>query len=246
MDIVFICIYAFTILFASVVHGSIGFGFGMTATSVLALCTDLKTVITMLLIPTMATNVISVLSEGKFFEALKKFWFVIVLLILGSIAGTLLLVHFDSKIFKLLLALIILFYLYQSYKNVRLSFIKNHPTIATYILGLVGGIVAGITNNVAPLLIMYTIELEYSKKDTIQLSNLSFLVTKIGQFGVFWCYGEFDTTSFKMSALGLAIVLFGMFFGIKIKKKIDRKFYVKILKGLLFFISVMLIISTLK
>lgn len=242
----FLLVFVFTLFLASIVHGSIGFGFGMLATSVVALFFDLKTTILFLLIPTMVTNVISILSEGKFFEAVKKFWFIIVLLIIGSVLGTFLLVYFNASVFKVLLAFIILFYLFQSFKGIKIYFIKKFPTISTYILGLFGGVIAGITNNVAPLMIIYTIELNFTKKDTIQLSNLSFLFTKMGQFAVLWYYDLFTVHSLEISALGVLCVVFGMFIGIKLRRKIDKKFYVKLLKMLLFVIALMLIFSTIK
>ena len=72
MEIDFILLLVVIILGSSIVHGSIGFGFGMIATPLVALTTDLQTAITYILIPTMVVNIISISSEGKFFEALKE------------------------------------------------------------------------------------------------------------------------------------------------------------------------------
>ena len=105
---------------------------------------------------------------------------------------------------------------------------------------------SGLTNVVAPLMIMYTLELKYSKKDTIQLSNLCFLFTKIGQISVFIYFGTFTAVAFNISMMTLVGVFLGMYLGTKIKKFIDAQFYVKILKVLLFFTALTLIFQTVK
>ncbi|WP_072682592.1 sulfite exporter TauE/SafE family protein [Arcobacter sp. LA11] len=244
MELNFILALSIIVFWSSIIHGSIGFGFGMIATPLVALYTDIQTAITYLLFPTMMVNIVSILSNGKFFEALKKFWFIIFLMVIGSSFGTFLLIFSNSEFFKLLLAFIILIYLAQSFIKIEASFISKYPKSSTYGLGLVGGLLSGLTNVVAPLMIIYTLELKYSRKDTIQLSNLCFLFTKIGQLMVFLYFGSFSSETFGGSIIAVLVVLFGMFLGIKINKKIDAKFYTKILKVLLFVIACMLIVQT--
>jgi len=244
MDEFFILVLCLTILFASIVHGAIGFGFGMISTPVIALFTDMQTTILYMLIPTMVTNIISISSEGKFFEALKKFWFIITLMVIGSALGTVLLLYTNSEFFKLLLAAIIFLYLLQSFVKIEATFVSKYPKASTYGLGVFGGMLSGLTNIVAPLMIMYTLELKYSRKDTVQLSNLCFLFTKIGQISVFLYYGSFTMEDFNISMICVAVIFIGMFLGIKLKKIIDAKLYVKILKVLLFIIATTLVVQT--
>lgn len=244
MEIDFLIAFALVIVFSSFIHGSIGFGFGLISTPVVALFTDIQTTITYIIIPTMVVNLVSILSEGKFFEALKKFWLIILLMVLGSVFGTFILVYYSSEYFKLILAFIIFFYLFQSYFKIRATFIANNPKSSTYGLGLIGGVVSGLTNVVAPLTIMYTLELKYSKKDTIQLSNLCFLFTKIGQVATFVYLNQFSSTAMQLSFASIFIVAIGLYFGVKIKKKIDANFYAKILKALLFIIACVLVLQT--
>ena len=243
MEINFILALGVIVFFASIIHGSIGFGFGMIATPLVAIYADLQVAISYLLLPTMAVNIVSILSEGRFFEALKKFWFIIALMIMGSIIGTFLLVYSSSELFKLLLAFIILIYLLQSFVKIEASFIHKYQKSSTYGLGIFGGMLSGLTNVVAPLMIIYTLELKYSRKDTVQLSNLCFLFTKVGQLAVLLYFGNFSYETLEISFISVLTILIGMYLGIKIKKRIDSKFYIKILKVLLFIVACILIID---
>lgn len=245
MEINFIIAFILIIFCASLVHGSIGVGFGMISTPIIALFTDIQTTILFMLLPTMIVNIISITSEGEFMQALKKFWFMILLMVIGSSIGTILLIYTNSEYFKLLLAFIVFIYLLQSRLNKKVTFISTYPATTTYTLGIFGGILSGLTNTVAPLMIMYTLELEYSKKDTIQLSNLCFLFIKIGQISVFLYFGAFTVQAFNMSVISILVIFLGMFIASKIKKIIDAKFYKKILKIILFFIALILVFQTL-
>ncbi|RXJ86645.1 sulfite exporter TauE/SafE family protein [Arcobacter sp. CECT 8985] len=244
MEYTFIIALCLTLFFASTVHGAIGFGFGMISTPIIALFTDMQTTILYMLIPTMGANILSILSEGKFLQALKKFWFIITLMVVGSALGTVLLLYTNSDLFKLLLAAIIFLYLLQSVVKIEATFISKYPRSSTYSLGIFGGMLSGLTNIVAPLMIMYTLEMKYTRKDTVQLSNLCFLFTKIGQITVFLLHDSFTVDDFNISMIGLAATFIGMFLGIKVKKLIDSKLYVKILKVLLFIIASMLVVQT--
>lgn len=244
MEYTFIIALCLTLFFASTVHGAIGFGFGMISTPIIALFTDMQTTILYMLIPTMGANILSILSEGKFLEALRKFWLIIILMVLGSALGTVLLLYTNSDLFKLLLAAIIFLYLLQSVVKIEATFVSKYPRSSTYGLGIFGGMLSGLTNIVAPLMIMYTLEMKYTRKDTVQLSNLCFLFTKIGQITVFLLHGSFTIEDFNISMVGLAATFIGMFLGIKVKKLIDSKLYVKILKVLLFIIASMLVVQT--
>ncbi|MFT7002977.1 MAG: putative membrane protein YfcA [Sulfurimonas sp.] len=244
MEMNFLLVLVGIILFASIVHGSIGFGFGMIATPVVAMFTDMQTTITYMLIPTMLTSLVAVRSEGNFFEALKKFWFIILLMVVFSGVGTGILLYINSDYFKLLLSMIIFVYLIQSSVNIQASFISKYKKASTYALGILGGIISGLTNAVAPLVIIYALELKYSKQDIIQLSNLCFLFTKIGQLVVFLSFGAFSMQAFELSIMNIVLVSIGLFFGLKIKKKIDQRFYAKILKVILFFTASFLVIDT--
>lgn len=244
MEMNFVLLLAIIVLWASIVHGAIGFGFGMISTPLVALFADIQTTIIFMLLPTMAVNIISITSEGKFFEALKKFWLIILLMVFGSAIGTVLLIFTNSDFFKLLLAGIIFLYLLQGLVKIEATFVTKYPKSSTYGLGVFGGVLSGLTNVVAPLMIMYTLEMKYSRKDTIQLSNLCFLFTKIGQIAVFIYFGTFNSQTFQISLITILIVCLGMFFGIKIKRKIDVKHYTKILKILLFIIASFLVINT--
>ncbi len=213
----------------------------MIATPLLAIFTDIQTAIMFTLIPTILVNVISIISEEKFMVVLKNFYPFAVIAMIGSALGTLLLIYAHSNYFKLLLALMILCYLLMDSFKIHSSFVQQHPKKALGIFGLSAGFFGGLTNVMAPLLIVYAMESKFTKSQTIQFSNLCFLLGKIIQLVLFSLYSTFTLQEVGISFGSLFAVAVALYLGIKIKKRINAQTYKRFIKVILFVISLVLL-----
>jgi len=68
-----VIVAGFISFFAAFIHGSVGLGFPMVATPLLALFTDIQTAIIVTLIPSLLTNLISIKSEGDILPASRRY-----------------------------------------------------------------------------------------------------------------------------------------------------------------------------
>ena len=244
LSIEFLIIFSIIVFISSLVHGTIGFGFPMIATPLLAMVTDMKTAIICIAIPTLLINLISIFSEGDFLQALKRFFPLAILAMIGSAIGTQILIYSSSEFFKLLLAFSIFLYLFIQKFKIQMNWIKEKKKLSMIVFGLSAGIIGGLTNVMASILIIYSLELKHSKKEIIQSSNLCFLFGKIIQIVLFTIHGSFTQDILISSFSGLVVVLFVMFFALKIKNKIPTKSYVNVIKVVLFLIANVLIYQT--
>ena len=71
--------------FAAFIHGSIGLGFPIVATALLALFTDIQTAIILTLIPNILANIVSIKSEGSILVASRRYLSFALLVMLGSV-----------------------------------------------------------------------------------------------------------------------------------------------------------------
>lgn len=245
MEFEFIILLCIILFFASLVHGSIGFGFPMVATPLIALNTDMQTAIIYTLIPTLLVNIMSIISVGNIIEAVKKFFPLMLYATFGSIIGTFILINFNSDIMKILLAVAILFYLLLDFVKIKINWIYNEPLKAKRLFGTLAGLLGGLTNAMAPVLIVYTLESRFSKKEIIQATNLCFFIGKIIQIIIFTFVSAFTINELSISTITLIFVALALFFGIKIRNRIGGPVYIKIIKLLLFIIAIFLIWQTL-
>lgn len=240
----FLIIFSLIIFISSLVHGTVGFGFPMLATPLLAMVTDMKTAILYIAIPTLLINLISIYSEGDFLQALKRFFPLAIIGMIGSAIGTQILIYSNSEIFKLLLALSIFLYLFLQKFKIQMSWVQERKKLSMVVFGLVAGIIGGLTNVMASILIIYSLESKHTKKEIIQSTNLCFLFGKIIQIILFAIHGSFSEDLLITSVSSLIIVIISMFIGLKIKNKIPQEIYRKLIKVILFLIACFLTYQT--
>lgn len=239
-------VFASIIVFLSaLVQATIGFGFPMIATPLLAMMTDMKTAVIYVAIPTLLLNISALISEKNFFQTIKRFYLLAIMAMIGSAIGTQILLYSNSEIFKLLLALSILFYLFSQKFSFQMPWVREKPTLSALIFGLSAGIIGGLTNVMALVLIIYSLEAKHTKKEIIQSTNLCFMFGKIIQIVIFSLHGSFTEVILEISIYNLLIVAISIFIGFKLKKRIDSKNYFFIIKIFLFLMAVALIYQTL-
>jgi uncharacterized membrane protein YfcA len=113
--------------------------------------------------------------------------------------------------------------------------------LATVVFGLIAGLIGGLTNVMASILIIYSLESKHTKKEIIQSTNLCFLFGKIIQIVLFTIHGSFNEELLSISFFSLFIVAIAMFLGLKVKNKIPQEIYRKVVKVVLFVIASFLV-----
>jgi uncharacterized protein len=246
LNLDFLTVFLIILFFSSLIHGSIGFGFPMIATPLLAMVTDVKTAIVYIAIPTLLINVVSIYSEGNFLQAIKRFYPLALIGMLGSAIGTQILIYSNSELFKLLLAFSILLYLFIQKFRIEMKWILQKKRLSMVVFGFIAGLIGGLTNVMASILIIYSLESKHTKKEIIQSTNLCFLFGKIIQIVLFTLHGAFTQEIVTTSFISLFFAAFAMFVGLKIKNLIPQESYRKMIKIILFLMASVLIYQTIK
>ena len=238
-------IFASIVIFLSaLVQSTIGFGFPMIATPLLAMMTDMKTAVIYVAIPTLVLNLSVLIIEGNFLQTIKRFYLLAIIAMIGSAIGTQILIYSNSEIFKFLLAISILFYLFSQKISFEMPWVRSKPNLATFIFGLSAGVIGGLTNVMALVLIIYSLEARHSKKEIIQSTNLCFMFGKIIQIAIFIYHGSFTQEILQTSLYNLLIVGICLIIGFNLRKKIDSEIYFKFIKVFLFLMAIALILQT--
>ena len=243
-----IVISACIFFLAALVHGSIGFGFPMIATPLLALVMDIQSAIIITLIPTLLMNIVSIASESNyrisaFIDAFKRHYLLATYALIGTGLGTFILIYSNSELFKVLLAFAILVYLISDQIKLRIPWLTQYPRSAKLVFGLSAGLLGGLTNVMAPVLIIYSLELKKSKQDIIQASNICFLFRKITQIVLFSFTAKFTLDELSISSLMFIISAIAIALGIQIKKRIKVEIYIKLLKLLLLSLAIIILVQ---
>jgi len=230
--------------FAGLVHGTLGLGFPMTATPLLALFLDLRSAILVTLLPTVAVNLVSILRGGRWSRSLGRYWPLAAYTVAGSAMGTTLLIVTPPEPYRLWLAGIILLYLnLDRLHGHGPHWVHEHRALALAVFGLAAGLSVGTVNVMVPLLIILFLELDEPPLVMVQVFNLCFLGGKLAQMGAFASAGLFDaavaTTTLPLLAAGLA----GLAVGMAIRDRIPERAYRRALRAVLWVVALVQLIQ---
>ena len=230
------------ILFAGLVHGTLGLGFPMVATPLLAIFFDVRTAILITLLPTVAVNIASIWNSRNSLEDLKRFSPLIGFVLPGSIAGAYVLATTEPAPFRLALAALILFYLWTNFSG-RLprQWLASNLLLAMALFGFIAGFSGGTTNVMVAILIVFFLSMEVPRVSMVPALNACFLVGKVSQIVVLSLAG-LVTASLLYETLPLAMAaVVALLFGQGIRDKIAVDVYRRILHGLLVVLAIILI-----
>jgi uncharacterized membrane protein YfcA len=230
------------VVLSALVQGAIGFGFPFVATPLIAIPTDMRTAVILVVLPTLVLNFVNMAASGPLRPVLRRFWMMPLYATVGAFAGTWLFVTVPAFPYALLLALIIFVYL-----NLDRVARSNWPVVCRHerAFGVAAGTAAGIfegTVNVAgPPLIIYYLALGLAPSAFVQGLNICFVVGKAVQFSVLATRGGVPMTEW-IATLPLAAIGAAVFFvGLRIRHRIDAATYRLWVKRALFVIALVLL-----
>lgn len=235
------------ILAAGLTQGALGFGFPAISTPILVLLTDVKTAIILNLLPNFAVNLISVIRGGNWGASLGKYWPVAVYVLIGSFLGARFLIVAPQEPVRLLLALIIIAYLYQQrLAKLDWSWVTRYPRLSECAFGMSGGFFSGAVNNSLPPLLIYFMLLGVEVTVMTQILNLCFLGGKVVQAATLGFAGEIRLSA-AFANIPLALIgLAGMYIGTRLQKRFSAETYNRLLRRILFVIAIVLVGQSLR
>jgi uncharacterized membrane protein YfcA len=228
---------------AGFVHGLLGIGFPLLATPLLALVTDMRSAVLLLLIPTMAVNVASIWRGGRWGASLGRYWPLALFVAAGGIAGTRLLIVTPTAPYKLLMAGVILVYLNAHRLGGRWPWVQRRHWTGMLLFGLAAGLLAGTVNAAVPALIIYGLELQLPATAMVQVFNLCFLAGKLSQAVTFGAAGMFSAQVIATTLPLALLALVGLGGGMAIRGRIATGTYHRWLRRILFLIALLLIVQ---
>lgn len=215
---------AAAVVLAGFIQGALGFGFPFVATPMVAMVADMRTAVITLLLPTLATTVVTLATSGPLGPVLKRFWMMPVYASLGALAGTWLFVAAPHAPYQLLLALIIIVYLnLDRIARGNWPLIRRHERAFGPLAGAAAGVFEGTANVAAPPLIIYYLALGLAPAMLVQALQICFMVGKTTQFTVLTVYGGVTAAQWLATLPLIAVAVAASFGGVRVRNRIDAE-----------------------
>ena len=211
------------VFLGGLIKGFLGFGMPLFATPLLALFMPLLSVIPMMAVPVLASNIYQAKFSRKNFEYIKRFWPLGIGQIIGVSIGVQVLVSADSDVLKICLGLIVLINIILRTTRWKLRIPPEQESISGPIGGVAAGVVGGTTSFVGPLLVLYLSSLENLKKDDfVKAIALLYLGGFLPMYGGLAILGSFSWTQLIGSFAICLPMLIGIWLGERTRSRVSE------------------------
>jgi uncharacterized membrane protein YfcA len=227
-------------VFAGLIHGTLGLGFPMVATPMLATMMDVRSAILITLLPTIAINIASIANNKSSLASTKPFLPLVLFALLGSILGATVLAITDPAPFRIVLAGLILLYLWNRIHIPR-QWLLDNAMLAMAVFGIIAGISAGTTNVMVAVLIIYFMSLDTPRSTLVPALNSCFLVGKLSQIVVLAIAGLVGFRLLLETAPLAVVAVIALLLGQRLQPRIQVSTYQAILRKLLLLLAIILI-----
>ena len=230
------------VFLGGLIKGFLGFGMPLFATPLLALFMPLLSVIPMMAVPVLASNIYQAKFSRKSLEYLKRFWPLGLGQIIGVSLGVQVLVNADSNVLKICLGIIVLINIALRTTKWKLKIPPNKEGVSGPVGGLAAGVVGGTTSFVGPLLVLYLSSLENLKKDDfVKAIALLYLGGFLPMYGGLAVLGYLSMTQLLGSFAICAPMLIGIWLGERMRLKISESLFERAVMITLSLIAISLI-----
>jgi len=235
---------AIVVAIAGFMQGALGLGFPTVATPLIALTTDMRSAVILVLLPCLAAVAANVVKSGSLKEALAEFWMMPIYMLIGAGIGTRLFILAPQFPFSLLLAAMILLYLnLDRVGRADWAFVRKHRKIFGVVFGVAAGMSEGTANVAAPPLLIYYLALGLTPAMLVQALNICFLVGKSTQFTILASVGGVGAVQWLATLPLVAVALVTVLYGMRVRSRLNAAAYRMWLKRALFVMALILLIQ---
>ncbi len=194
----------------------------------LSLLIDLKVAIPLVIIPSLSSNVLVMVQAGRFQEAVQRFWLLYISAIPGLILGVSVLSSVKSSWSRAVLGAILFVFALWAWRTQALALSKSAEKWWTGPVGLVTGVVNGITGSQVMPVLPFLLALQLHKDLFVQAINLSFTLSSLVMLLLLSRFGLLALGTLGLATVGIVPVSLGIFLGGMLRRRLPDEAFRKI------------------
>ncbi len=223
-------------LVAGAAKGITGFGIQVVALSILTIALDLVTAMAVLLAPATATNIWQAIVGGFARELLARLWPFLLAVSLAVLIGAIALTRVELSLLTAFLGLVMIAYASASLLGIHFSVGVNSERWLGPTVGLVNGVITGMTGSSVVPGTMYLQALGLPRDMLVQSMGMLYLVSTLALAVALQANSLLDLELGLYSASAIVPALGGMLLGQKIRRQLSEILFRKI-----FFIALLVL-----
>lgn len=214
--------------FAAFSKGITGMGFATTCLPIIALTMGLEVALPLVLVPSVASNIIVQVEVGHFRESIRRFWPMLVAGMIGVVVGLALLTWMETRLAAAVLGVVLIVYGLFALKTPNLTLPPRYEKPLGPVTGLATGVINGLTGSQLMPVLPYLMALHLDRERFVQAINCSFTLSSLVMAAGLSKIGLMNTETALVSTLGIVPVWIGLRFGGKIRRRLAPDLFRKL------------------
>lgn len=231
-------------LFAATAKGITGLGFSTTCLPLLVLAIGLKDAISLVLIPSICSNLVVMRQVGHFRTVVLRFWPMLLVTIPGLILGLWCLSGIDGSSAKIVFGLVLLIWCGFSFLTPNLRLPNHLEGGIAPISGICTGFLNGLTGSQVMPVVPFLMSLNLDRNTFIQAANCSFTMSSLIMMAGLGHLGLFTAADIVISSLGVVCVFIGVKLGSSIRESLSETTFKNVILAMLTMMSISLLMSS--
>lgn len=230
-------------LATGVVKGVLGIGMPLIAIPLLAGTVGPIAAMSLMAVPTIAINLWQTAQSGYMGGALKRFRAAYPLLISGVILGLFFLTRLDRGALFVLIGVIVILIALSQMLPFNLAIPERWERWCTPLVGIVSGLLGGVSSFLGPLMAMYLVALRVTKDQFVGAIALFYLIAAIPFYLGLGVSGHFGWTELFASAAAAFLIWLGVLAGQRLRARASAELFRKLVLGVLMIVGANMILK---
>lgn len=231
----------FALVTSAFIKGSLGLGFSTICLAILANVIDLKVAISIVVIPSLISNLMVMIEAGNFRFSLQTFFWMLFMAIPGMAVGLQVLRQADNTASLYILSGVLVVYGCWGLLNRHFKTREHLVPRLNPVIGFLTGAVNGATGSQIFPIMPYLLSLQISKDVLVQTINMSFTLCSLIMLSALYYMQALDTKSIFTYSLGIIPVMLGVWLGGKVRRRLSEQRYRQAVMVLIIVLGVLLL-----
>ncbi len=214
---------AFVFFLAGLVKGTLGIGFPTTAVSLLAQATDVRTAISLVIVPMVVTNAWQSWRSGQVCWVVSSFWRLLVCMLLFIAIFSQLSTAVPITFLTATLGAVVALYAASSLYKPVLKIPARYDRHAQIVTGMSAGVMGGMTGVWAPPILIYLTARGISKEQFVATTGLLLFLGSTMLFMGYWHGGVLGPSIVLVSCALLVPSMLGMVIGEQLRGRLSAQ-----------------------
>jgi uncharacterized protein len=241
MDPTLLTIACAAFFFAAFSKGITGMGFATTCLPIIALAMGLEVALPLVLVPSVASNIIVQVEAGHFRESIRRFWPMVAAAMIGVVIGLMLLTWMEARAAGAALGVVLMVYGLFALKTPNLTLPAHLERPLGPVTGLATGVINGLTGSQLMPVLPYLMALHLDRERFVQAINCSFTASSLVMAAGLSKIGLMNVETALISTIGIIPVWIGLKLGGNIRRRLAPELFRKLVIYMLMASGVLLL-----